>query len=325
MKTVPICLTLILGLSSISAKKSEPQVVDRIVAVVEDQIVTLRELEKKAQPFLEKLASIDDAAERKTQRASIMRRVLDIEVDDRIVDKEIIANKEKLGITSKDVDRAIEEVLRSNNITRDQLQAAIYGQGMTWSEYRKILRKQQERARLVQFNVQGKVQVKESEARRRCAQRQGASSGGEQICASHILVEIPDDSSDSEIEKIRVTASRMQAEINSGADFAAYAMRHSADKSAPDGNLGCFSKGEMVDGFEKAAFAAKVGTVTPVVRTPLGFHIIKVNDRRHKATPCDSAEALLPFQNEIYQEQMEEQMKVWISELRQKAFVEIRL
>jgi parvulin-like peptidyl-prolyl isomerase len=81
----------------------------------------------------------------------------------------------------------------------------------------------------------------------------------------------------------------------------------------------------MVEPFEKAVLKLEVGQVSPVVRTQFGFHIIKLTDRRFPAAKtCDDAETLAPFQNEIYQEELDRQMNLWLAELRRKAFVEVR-
>ena len=82
----------------------------------------------------------------------------------------------------------------------------------------------------------------------------------------------------------------------------------------------------MVKEFEEAAFNTPVGSVSPVVRTQFGFHVIKVSDRKTQAASgCESQEELGPFHNELYQQKMEEQMKVWVMELRKKSFVDVRL
>ena len=301
-------------------------VVDRIVAVIEDKIVTERELEKRAKPFLAQIDSIDDPVLREQNRKAILLKVLDIEIGEKMVDQEIIKSKDMLGVTDADIDRAIDEVVRMNQLTRDQLQAALYGQGITWSEYRVKLRNQIERARLIQFKVQGKVEVQPSAVTERCEQRQASGVKDLLVCASHLLLGTKPGMSEKETEAVRVKASKLQAELANGADFAAYALKYSDDKGAPDGALGCFGKGEMVQAFEQVAYATPVGKVSAVVRTQFGFHVIKVTDRKNPASAgCTTAKELAPFRNEIYQEEMQRQMKTWVAQLRKKAFVEIRL
>ena len=81
----------------------------------------------------------------------------------------------------------------------------------------------------------------------------------------------------------------------------------------------------MFEAFERAAFSTQVGQVSPVVRTDVGFHIIKVTDRRQAAPVCGDAGSIEPFRNELFQEELERQMKLWVEELRKKAFVEVRI
>jgi peptidyl-prolyl cis-trans isomerase SurA len=317
-----ICLAAAAGKPA--AKPRE--VVDRIAAVIENEIITQRELETKAEPYMAKLGEISDPAERLSKRQQILRQVLDIEIDDRIVKAEIGRSKDRLGVTEKDVDRAIQEVLRMNNLNEDQLQAALYSQGVAWAEYRERLRSQIERARLIQFQVQGKVKVDEAAVKRRCEERSASGSRDVRVCASHILRVIPDKATAEEVEQLRARLSQLQAELAAGADFAAFALKHSDDKAAPDGDIGCFGRGEMVEVFEAAALKLEVGQVSPVVRSPFGFHIIKVTDRRQPSKgECSDDTALDKFRNEIYQEEMESQMKAWLRELRKKAFVEVRI
>jgi len=147
-----------------------------------------------------------------------------------------------------------------------------------------------------------------------------------EVCASHILFKTEGTMDPKAAEDMRIRASKLQAELSAGADFAAYALKHSDDSGAPDGKLGCFGRGEMVDAFEKVAFKMQVGDISPVVRTQFGFHIIKVTERRTASSgSCEGDEELAPFHNELYQEEMENQMQLWVKELRRKAFVEVRL
>ena len=302
------------------------ETVDRVVAVIEDEVITLRELEAKAQPYMAQQTDAQDPNVREARYHQVLKQVLDIEIGEKIVGREIEHNKDKLGVVEKDVDRAVDEVLKMNHLTREQLQTALYGQGLTWSEYREKLRQQIERARLIQFRVQGKVQIKDADARRRCLERQRSGAQAIEVCASHVLLSIPEGASDEEIDNLHARASKLQSELSSGADFAAYALKYSADKAAPDGKLGCFHRGEMVDSFDQMAFSMKVGDISPVVRTEFGFHIIKVTDRRQSSTQgCDDPSMLEPFRNELYQEEMQRQMTTWVEELRKKAFVEVRL
>jgi parvulin-like peptidyl-prolyl isomerase len=301
--------------------------IDRIAAVIEEDVITIRELEKKAQPYMGQLDGITDAQERDKRRTAILKQVLNIEIDERIMSRELSGARDKLGVTEGDVDRAVAEVLKMNNIGEDQLQAALYSQGMTWAEYRKKLRDQIERARLVTMKVQGRVQVKETEVLRRCEER-SRMGDDKQLCAQHVLLRVPDGAEVDAVEKLMAKAGKLREELLAGADFTSYANSYSDDKASPDGRI-CFGRGEMVEEFERAAFSLKQNEISPVVRTAYGFHVIRLapRDKEAKADAPAACEgdALNPIRQEIYQEEMERQMGAWMQELRSKAFIDVRL
>ena len=318
---------LLISLLSSTSFAAERQTLDRIVAVVDTEIITLRELEEKAAPILSQVAGEDQNADKKK---AMLRKVLDAEINERIINKEIETNRDRLGVTSAEIDRAVDDVMRMNNMSREQLQGALYSQGMTWAEYREKMKGQMERARIVQFAVQGRVHIGENEVKRRCTDRQNSGTTGVKICASHILVRTPPASSSDDISAALAKAEKLRTEVLGGADFATMAREHSDDAGAGDGSLGCFGPGEMVAEFEKAAFSLKIGDISQIVRTEFGFHIIRVNEHKKEEAPaagmgCEDENELAPYRNELYQERMAQEMDIWLGELRKKVFIEIRI
>ncbi len=113
-------------------------------------------------------------------------------------------------------------------------------------------------------------------------QRWATDGPGGEIRARHILLRIPPDATPAQRDSVRRLAEQLRGQVAGGADFAALARRHSADpgSAAQGGDLGFFGRGRMVQPFEDAAFAAQPGQVTPVVESPFGFHVIRVEERR---------------------------------------------
>ena len=128
----------------------------------------------------------------------------------------------------------------------------------------------------------------------------------EQVGASHILFK----TAEKDEEEVRSNAEAVLAQLQSGADFAELAKKHSEDTSADNGgSLGLFGRGEMVPEFEQAAFSMDVGQVSDLVRSTYGFHIIKVTQKQDPLTrPLDSVrdEILNTLRMEKAQERMEE-------------------
>ena len=116
------------------------------------------------------------------------------------------------------------------------------------------------------------------------------------VSARHILIEVnPQEGSDAE-EKARKKAVDLRTQIEEGGDFAKLAQQFSKDTATASkgGDLGFFEQGQMVKEFEESAFSLKAGELGPVVRTPLGFHIIKVEAREEEKTePLEKAQILI--------------------------------
>ena len=301
------------------------EMVDRVVAVIDNDIITLRELEAKAAPMLQNL-QVEQPSANAAQQAEVLRRVLDTEIGERVVAREIRANRERLAVSDKDVEHAIDEVMKMNHLNREQLQSYLYTQSLTWREYHDKLRTQLERARLFQTRVQGKVQIVPADVRRRCLERQRLADARPEICAAHILLRVAANSKASDVAAVRAQTERLRTELLAGADFTQLARAHSADTAAVDGSLGCFGRGEMLESFEAAAFALTIGDISVPVRTSHGYHLIRVSERRTvAASGCQKESDLDPFRQELYQESMQRQEQLWVDDLRRKAFVEVRL
>lgn len=103
----------------------------------------------------------------------------------------------------------------------------------------------------------------------------------EQVEASHILIKVPEGAEETEVEEKRALAEKVREEVQGGQDFAELARKYSDDKGSVEqgGSLGYFARGVMVPAFEEAAFSLEPGQVSEVVRTPFGFHVIKVTGK----------------------------------------------
>ncbi|WP_456432149.1 peptidylprolyl isomerase [Thermosulfuriphilus sp.] len=140
---------------------------------------------------------------------------------------------------------------------------------------------------LIRREVLDKVKLDEAEAKRYYQENKTAFGQPEMVRARHILIAIKDPNDQSLKDQARREAEEILARVKAGEDFAALAKQYSDDPGsrAKGGDLGFFSRGEMIEPFEKAAFALKVGQVSGVVESPFGYHIIKVEERRPAEIP----------------------------------------
>lgn len=147
----------------------------------------------------------------------------------------------------------------------------------------------------------------------------------EQILASHILIKIPEDADQSVKKKARTRIKMVQDKLKKGADFAELAKEYSEDSSSVSGGaLGYFMRGQMVDAFEKAAFAMEIDQISDIVETKHGLHIIKVMDKKPTyVVPFEDIEEKL--KSFIKQQEVQARIDNFIKTERKQADIKIYL
>lgn len=130
--------------------------------------------------------------------------------------------------------------------------------------------------------IRSQVSVTEDEIRARYEAMKGQFQSGESVQAQHILLKVESNATLEQQNAVEKKARDLVVRLRAGADFAALAREHSQDpgSAANGGDLGFFERGRMVAEFEQAAFSTPVGTISDPVKTPYGYHIIRVNEKR---------------------------------------------
>ena len=163
--------------------------VEKIAAVVGENVVLASEVEEKAGPVLADVNKIPDPDKRAARAASLRHEVLDRLIDDELILQQ--ATELKLNVTSEQIDASIEEIKKQNNIDDDQLREALRGQGMSMATYRSDLKRQLLRFRVLNIAVGSRVNVSDEEVKA-YYERHMKGSANVQVRASHIFIAIPD-------------------------------------------------------------------------------------------------------------------------------------
>jgi peptidyl-prolyl cis-trans isomerase SurA len=317
---------LLLSLVVLLPLAARAELVDRVAAVVNEEIVPLSEVQQRAAPELAKTAQIPDANERNAAREKIMKAALE-----QLVGEKLLEAKEKeegIVVSDADVDAAIADVKRQNPGMDDAtLEKALEEQqGLNMQGFRSMLRRQIGQMRLIQSKVASKVKVTDADLKSEYENMKTAQSDEFEVHARHILVPLPPHAGAAEIEAAHKKAIAIAAEVRApGADFAAIAKKHNESSSADSGgDLGWFGRGTMVAEFERVAFSLKPGEVSDPVRTRFGWHVIKIEERRAVGVkPFEEVKAQL--QEKLRRTQLEKYTEQYVAELRQNALVEEKL
>jgi peptidyl-prolyl cis-trans isomerase SurA len=297
------------------------RMVEKIAAVVGENVVLASEVEEKAGPVLADVNKIPDPDKRSARASSLRREVLDRLIDDELILQQ--AAELKLNVTSEQIDSSIEEIKKQNNIDDDQLREALRGQGMSMATYRADLKRQLLRFRVLNIAVGSRVNVSDEEVKA-YYERHMKGSANVQVRASHIFIAIPD-GADVAAANEKLALAKKVLERAKTEDFAKLARELSDDAAtrSEGGDLGFFGKDMLPKPIEELVFAMKPGEVRGPVRADRGFHVIKLVDRKIKdAKPLDDVKDDIRMQ--LRQKDMERQTKIYLTELRKKTLVDIR-
>ena len=249
--------------------------VDRIVAVVNKEVITASELN-------EAIASAERALRRQgTQLPSrdlLERQMLERLVLDRA--QLIMARETGIRVDELQLDRAVQRVAEQNRMTLAEFRGALERDGVSFAAYRDDLREQIILARLREREVMDRIQVSEGEIDLFLADMKAPADRVE-FNLAHILVRIPEQASPERVEAARGRADKVVAEARGGGDFARLAASYS---DAPDalqgGALGWRAQDRLPDLFVQALSKMSPGEVSSVLRSPAGFHVVKLIERR---------------------------------------------
>jgi peptidyl-prolyl cis-trans isomerase SurA len=250
--------------------------VDRIVAIVGNEVVTASELaERRA------------FAERQLQRQGTPLpegNVLERQILERlIIDKAQLQLAKDSGIRVEEIqlDRAMERVAENNNMTLSAFRVALEKDGVPFEKFRGEVREQIQMQRLREREVDDRIEVSDSEIDQYLAEAKSGGGARSEYNLAHILVRLPDQASPEQIDQARRKAEKARAESAAGADFAKVAAGYS---DAPDalqgGAMGWRAEDRLPEIFAEAVKGMKAGETSAVLRSPGGFHILRLIERR---------------------------------------------
>jgi len=255
------------------------------------------------------------------KRDEVLRVVLDQLVAYHLLLQESRARK--MTVVDAEVESRIGD-MRKSFANEEAFKQGIADQGLTVDQLRTQARTSLEVAKVIDAEVTLKVAVQDAEVNTFYQQNLERFKQGESVHASHILIGLPPNATPAQKTEAKTQAQGVVKQVRGGADFATVARAQSQDPaSGPNGgDLGFFPKGQMNPQFEDAAFALKPGTVSAVVETPFGYHIIKVHERRAPRT-APFAEVSGQIKDHLLQGQRDQKLQEFVRQVKSKSKVEI--
>lgn len=271
---LPLLALMLWSAAPAAAQRIVP--LDRIVAVVNQEVITQEELEQRVALIRRQLAGRGTPA---PDAAALRRQVLERMIVERAQIQ--FAKETGLRIDDAQVDQAIQRIAQQSNLTPAQFRQVLQRDGVPYDQFREQLRNELLVGRLRDREVESRITVSDAEVDSFLASQQAQGGAAGEYLVSHILVRVSEGATSAEIAARRQRAEAALAELRGGADFARVAAVYS---DAPDalqgGTLGWRPPSRLPELFAQTVAGMSPGQVSGVLRSPGGFHVLKLADRR---------------------------------------------
>jgi peptidyl-prolyl cis-trans isomerase SurA len=281
IKRIPALLLLAAAVLAQPATAAEIAKIDRIVAVVDQGVITENELQVRMNIVSDQLAKQGT----KLPPADVLRKqILERLIIDRLQLQ--FAAETGLRVDDSQLDKTIGRIAEQNKLDVPQFQAALQSQGISFSKFREDMRNEIILARLREREIDNRINVSEAEIDNYLLTQSSRQDVQDEFEVGHILIRAPEEGAPEELQKLKAKADQALKELQSGADFAQVSAAYSdAPNALEGGDLGWKKSGQLPTLFVDALKPLQKGQLTAILRSPNGFHILKLNDRRGASSP----------------------------------------
>jgi peptidyl-prolyl cis-trans isomerase SurA len=272
------CLATCLILACQAPLMAAPVEVDRIVAVVNNTVITEFELSSRVEQALRQIAG------QKTPLPP--RRLLEKQLLERMITEKVlmqVADDTNIHFEGLILDRAIARIAQGNNLSPEAFRKALEADGIDFKSFREQIRSEMTISRLKEREVDNKLVVTDAEIDNFLANPSQTASQQDEYKLAHILVLTPEGASPEKLAELRAKAEKALAELKAGADFTQISAAYSDTQNALQGGaMGWRGEAQLPSLFSTALVEMKPGDVSSVLKSGNGFHILKLLDKRGK-------------------------------------------
>jgi peptidyl-prolyl cis-trans isomerase SurA len=298
------------------ADDTDDAIADRIIAVVNNDAITLAELQESIYAYrTENPAGRSGPSDEELRRDFLTRLI-----DNRLQLQE--ADREKIVVEDVELNEEFMDRIKKYGVkNEEEFENLIKAQGLTLESIKKRLRDSIKVQKLIRRKVSLRVSVTEAEISEYLDENRAKLETGLSFHARHILL-TPEVDTDAGWEAARIKADMLRAQLQDGADFTELAKQHSRDATAVDGgDLGTLKRGELAPDVETELLALGPGQISRPVRSPLGYHVFRLESK----DTLEGASIRQQIRDILFRQQYDTRLEVWLKEIKQRAIIEVRL
>ena len=296
-------------------EEADETVADRIIAVVNNDAITLAELQESLVAYRAENGRRSGPSDEELRRDFLNRLI-----ESRLQLQE--AEREKITVEDAELtEEFLDRIKRYGVKTEEEFEKLVRNQGVTVDSIKKRLRDGLKVSKLVRRKVALRVSVTEAEISAYLEENRAKLETGLSFHARHILI-TPETDSDAGWESARIKADMLRSQLLDGADFVELAQQHSRDATAKDGgDLGTLKRGELAPDVESELLGLAPGEISRPVRSALGYHVFRLESKE----TLEAASIRQQIRDILFRQQYDNRLEAWLKEIKQRAIIEVRL
>ena len=298
------------------------ELVDRIIAIVNDKIITLSELNLSLKPYLARINSMGRTPEDERQFLyTVRKKILDDLINNKLTDLE--AERYEMAITDDEVDKTIERIKEANYHTDEDFREILAKEGLTIEGYRQDVKKQILRSKLVDYEVRSKVVITKEDIMAYYEANQEKYTGEKRYHLRNILMRPSFFGVEETRQKLFDKIQYILEQLKEGEPFSDLARLYSQSSFAGEGgDLGFFKLDDLAPEIQDALKGLGAGECTGVLDTDQGLQLFYIEDIED--TPGKSIEeASQEIEKILYAERVDKRFKTWVESMRAKSHIKI--
>ncbi len=298
------------------------EVVDRIVAVVNEDLITLRELNQAMRPFEMQLQERGYPADQERQlRFEFRTEMLNKMISDKLTEQEI--DRLDITVSPTEIDKAVERLKSANFHTDEQLRQALARDGMTLADLRRKLEKQILRRQLIHQEIKSRIVITKEEIKRYYDQHSSEYGSAQRYHLRNIVMSVGPGTDEYQKQQVLKRMKAIYSRLKTGVSFTLLAKQYSESLLAPEGgDLGFFKMADLSPQIQGALKGKTAGEFTPVLDTDQGYQIFYI-EKIEVQPPRPLEDVSAEISEKLYNEVLDQKFKSWLTELRKRSHIKI--
>lgn len=322
LRRVGPAAALLLWVWALGMAAEAGEVVDRIVAVVNDDVITLTEFNEVYRPYAKQIADREYLSDEEREALFKLREnVINQLIDQKLTDQEIA--QLSISVSEQELDGAVERIKEKSFMTDEDLRKRLEADGVTMERYRLEMKNQLLRAKLVDLQVKSNIIVTEEDIQAYYDSHPEEFAGTRRLRLRNIIMRKPRLAGEEGIQAVLERMTAVLERLTEGESFADLARSHSeSSNSSEGGELGLFETKDLAAPIRVALEGKKAGEFTGIIDTEQGYQIFYIEDEVLEAGK-PLAEVASSIEEKLYKKMLDEKFSTWLLDLRQRSHIKI--